>query len=251
MADNTHINKLDEVIKQTLSNYEAPSDVSDWELMERMLDTAPQAASLKHLLQPVSEKLDAFKAGPLKRIFSPYILIAIALAVGVYFIYHVISGAKTAEKTIVPVPQQTGSPAGTGSILNPVLHSIPVTPPAAKADTVVKEQPLPDNAEAVADEEKAKADEEAALKEKKDKKKEAAEEAERIKKEKKEKKEKDKKDRKNNLENHANPQEKHDSAGVIDTHIGEIKPNYQPPRDSVPRNFNQNLQPRDSLQGPY
>ena len=39
--------KLDEAVKNTLNNYEAPFDSADWSRMERMLDAAPKSSSFK------------------------------------------------------------------------------------------------------------------------------------------------------------------------------------------------------------
>lgn len=43
MIDNSTNNKLDEVIKNTLSNYDESYDANDWARMESMLDAAPKS----------------------------------------------------------------------------------------------------------------------------------------------------------------------------------------------------------------
>ena len=43
MENNTPPSKLDETIKENLSNYDAKYDTGDWSRMERMLDAAPKS----------------------------------------------------------------------------------------------------------------------------------------------------------------------------------------------------------------
>jgi len=103
-------NKLEEVINQTLSNYEAPNNTSDWAQMERILDAAPQSNSFSSKLKllSVSESLKAIpKAKSVKWIFSPYFLIGLLVVCGAYFLYTFLHSSKILENTTNPTPQTT------------------------------------------------------------------------------------------------------------------------------------------------
>lgn len=47
MINDQKNNTLDETIKQSLSDYEAPFDANDWEKMESVLDAAPKSSTFK------------------------------------------------------------------------------------------------------------------------------------------------------------------------------------------------------------
>ena len=88
MADTTKNNKLDEKIKQSLSNYKATDSNADWSRMEEMLDAAPQSAPFKW-----NYILSAF--------------IGLAVIGGGYFVYNSINTPKATEDTEVATPQPT------------------------------------------------------------------------------------------------------------------------------------------------
>ncbi len=98
MAGNTDINKLYEVVKHTLSNYEAPIGTTDWPQMEELLDLAPKSKSLefKRILQLVFESLKSIpRSNSFKKITSPYVLVGLAVLAGVYFLYPYLNSTKT------------------------------------------------------------------------------------------------------------------------------------------------------------
>lgn len=102
MVNKKHNSKLDEVIKDTLSNYEASNSVADWAKMERMLDAAPKSNSFKYkhkLLSIFESEKGAPKSKISKWIFSPYFFIALVLLVGAYFLYNILNSSKTIEDT--------------------------------------------------------------------------------------------------------------------------------------------------------
>lgn len=113
MINNTPESKLDETIKSTLNNYEAPYDASDWARMESMLDATPKAVSFK---------------------WSHVIAVAAGIVVigGSYLVYNALSTSEkneTETSTTVPVEENT----------------IKETPPPAKSPAVItspkKEEP--------------------------------------------------------------------------------------------------------------
>ncbi|MCX6295149.1 MAG: hypothetical protein NTX97_03610 [Bacteroidetes bacterium] len=93
MENNTTPNKLDETVKENLSNYDAKYDSGDWARMERMLDAAP-------------------KSSVAKGSYNIAIFIGAAVLVGGFFIYKGINTSKTsidkpAETTITPTENKT------------------------------------------------------------------------------------------------------------------------------------------------
>lgn len=105
--NSTPESKLDEAVKATLNNYEAPFDAGDWSRMESMLDAAPKQGSFKW-----SGSLTAVVAG-------------IAVIGGSYFLYqHFSTGSNNAITT--PVIEQKATPA-------PPAATPKVTPPPAAA----------------------------------------------------------------------------------------------------------------------
>ncbi|MDO9186662.1 MAG: hypothetical protein Q7W13_11685 [Bacteroidia bacterium] len=102
MVNKKHNSKLDEVIKETLSNYEASNSIADWAKMERMLDAAPKSNSFRYkhkLLSIFESEKGAPKSKVAKWIFSPYFLIALVLVVGAYFLFNILNSPKTIEDT--------------------------------------------------------------------------------------------------------------------------------------------------------
>lgn len=85
MVNNTQNSKLDETVKQTLSNYEAKFDVGDWAKMESILDAAPKSSSFKWS-------------------YTLNIFIGAAVLTGGYFIYKLVNTIKTSEKLEVTAP---------------------------------------------------------------------------------------------------------------------------------------------------
>ena len=109
MASNTDKNKLYEVVKHTLSNYEAPIGTTDWPQMEELLDLAPKSKSLefKRILQLVFESLKSIpKSNSFKRINLPYILVGLAVLVGVYFLYPYLNSNKTSTSISSEPPKK-------------------------------------------------------------------------------------------------------------------------------------------------
>jgi hypothetical protein len=94
MVNNTSTGKLDESVKQTLSNYEAEYDASDWSRMESMLDAAPKAVTFKW-----SYVLNTF--------------IGLAVCGGIYLAYVASTGKSSVkENTATTSPSKsTESPA--------------------------------------------------------------------------------------------------------------------------------------------
>lgn len=102
MVNKKHNSKLDEVIKETLSNYEASNSIGDWAKMERMLDAAPKSNSFRYkhkLLSIFESEKGAPKSKVPKWIFSPYFLIALVFVVGAYFLFNILNSSKTIEDT--------------------------------------------------------------------------------------------------------------------------------------------------------
>lgn len=110
MVNKKSDNILEEVINQTLSNYEAPNSTSDWAQMERILDEAPKSNSFKykHKLVSVGESVRAIpKAKAARWLFSPYFIIVLLIVSGSFFIYRMFYSSKTAENTANPTHQDT------------------------------------------------------------------------------------------------------------------------------------------------
>lgn len=102
MVNKKHNSKLDEVIKETLSNFEASNSIADWAKMERMLDAAPKSNSFryKHKLLSIFEaEKGAPKSKVAKWVFSPYFFIALVLIIGAYFLFNILNSSKTIENT--------------------------------------------------------------------------------------------------------------------------------------------------------
>ncbi|MCE9540258.1 MAG: hypothetical protein K8R85_13730 [Bacteroidetes bacterium] len=108
MVNKKHNSKLDEVIKETLSNYEASNSIADWAKMEGMLDAAPKSNSFryKHKLLSIFESVKGTPKSKVAHwIFSPYFLIALILVIGAYFLYNILNSSKTSENTTNSTPQ--------------------------------------------------------------------------------------------------------------------------------------------------
>ncbi len=108
MVNNTDNSKLYEIVKQTLSNYEAPYDAADWAQMQNILDLAPKSKSFKfkHILLSIFGSLKSSpKSKIFKWIFSVYSLIGLIILGGAYLIYTNFNFTKTPD-TINSKPQQ-------------------------------------------------------------------------------------------------------------------------------------------------
>lgn len=128
MVNNKNKSKLDEVIKQTLSSYEAPYNSSDWEQMERILDAAPKSKSFryKHNLLSIFESAKTVpKSKSAKWIFSPYFLIILILVGGAYFLYTIINSSKTPENSIDSALQNTVDSINSDTLKTTILPTIP------------------------------------------------------------------------------------------------------------------------------
>ena len=108
MVNSTGNSKLYEIVKQTLSNYEAPYNLADWEQMQSLLDLAPKSKSFQFKNNLLS-KLESLKTIPksktFKLIFSFYMLIGLAILGGAYLLYTFLNSPKTPD-TINSIPQQ-------------------------------------------------------------------------------------------------------------------------------------------------
>lgn len=122
MVNNTPDSKLDEAVKQTLKNYEAKYDASDWARMESMLDAAPKTVSFKwsYVLNGV---------------------IAVVVCGGVYIGYSAISSkqntsVKTETTSPLPAPKKT-EPAVVKSTPPPVNTTINTVQPAVESPSTI------------------------------------------------------------------------------------------------------------------
>ncbi len=79
MLNNANNNKLDHAVKQTLTNYEAPYDATDWSKMENILNAAPKSTNFEWS-------------------YSLNIFIGVAILGGFYFLYNSMNSSKTPEK---------------------------------------------------------------------------------------------------------------------------------------------------------
>lgn len=105
MENNTTPSKLDETIKDSLSNYDAKYDSGDWARMERMLDATPKS------MAPKGSNTIA-------------LILGVVVLVGGFLIYKGInSSKKSKETTVAPVELPVEKTA------EPITKT---TPPAAK-----------------------------------------------------------------------------------------------------------------------
>ena len=155
MVNKKYNNKLEEVIYQTLSNYEAPYSTSDWAQMERILDAAPQSNSFKYKLKLLSIG-DSLKAIPksksVKWLFSPYFIIGLLLISGSFFIYKTYYSSKTVENNTNPILQDTientvPKSAGSETLQTIIPAVIPSDTLVTKNDTVKSTEMEPGNKE--------------------------------------------------------------------------------------------------------
>jgi len=134
--NSTPESKIDEAVKATLNNYEAPFDAGDWSRMESMLDAAPKQGSFKW-----SGSLTA-------------VVVGIAVIGGSYFLYqHYSTGSSnsatapaTEEKAATPPPVVTTPKVTTPAATTAAPAETATTPPAVlpPAKENVVSQPVAD-----------------------------------------------------------------------------------------------------------
>ena len=148
MENNTPPSKLDETIKEHLSNYDAKYDTGDWSRMERMLDAAPKS------MAPSGS-------------YNKAIIIGAAVLVGGFLIFKVVGSSKSTpetstETTVTPTetkiePIPTPAPVVAKTITSPAPKEQPTVIPESKtpvmpvAKTVVPEVKTPVNSKEASD----------------------------------------------------------------------------------------------------
>lgn len=125
MENNTPPNKLDETIKDSLSNYDAKYDSGDWARMERMLDATPKSI---------------VKTGS----YNMAIIIGGVILVGGFAIYKGVTPSKTStenttetniarpENKVVPAPKPAPVVKNTVTTTTPIVKEEPVVVPEVK-----------------------------------------------------------------------------------------------------------------------
>ncbi|MCW3084746.1 MAG: hypothetical protein JWP12_2112 [Bacteroidetes bacterium] len=112
--------KLDEAVKNTLNNYEAPFDSADWSRMERILDTAPKSSNFNW----------SYAIGA---------VLGLAIIGGGYFAYTNYTSKHNDAVSITPPPAPkteqviTPSPKTTTTTAAPVTTTPAVTQPSITA----------------------------------------------------------------------------------------------------------------------
>lgn len=134
MDNNINNNKLDEIVKKTLSSYEAVFDAVDWAQMESMLDVAPKQNSINKSNYPA-------------------IVISVVVLVAGFLLYGVLKPSRTPEKT-----EETNQAIEIKQPIVPKLkpvetHSIianadsaakeKISEPIAKKDSIISKEKLP------------------------------------------------------------------------------------------------------------
>ncbi|MES2593061.1 MAG: hypothetical protein V4608_14355 [Bacteroidota bacterium] len=123
MVNNTHDRKLDELVKQALTDYEVPSADSDWSQMETILDAAPKSTSTNFTL---------FESSSFTKVVLPYTIIAIVMLVGGYFIYTMVNSSKTEDTQIAETIIADSVEKPTSTVIAPAKE---VSKEIAKADS--------------------------------------------------------------------------------------------------------------------
>lgn len=123
MENNTPPTKLDETIKENLSNYDAKYDSGDWARMERMLDATPKSITPKGS-------------------YNMAIIIGGIVLVGGFAIYKGVTSSKTTttdtttEIPVAPVENKVETaPKPAPAVV--VTNTVTTTPPLVKAEPVV------------------------------------------------------------------------------------------------------------------
>jgi hypothetical protein len=147
MANRTDSRRLDELVKQTLGNYEPADTASDWSKMEAMLGTAPKIVAPSFKLPSLSVSGEG--AGFVKGIFSSYIFfVVLMLAGGGYLLYTILKAPKQDAVLTAPLVDSAANKTVTEPPV--VLNTAPVEnkpvaeimPEVAK-DTVAAANPEP------------------------------------------------------------------------------------------------------------
>ena len=132
MENNTPPSKLDETLKESLSNYDAKYDSGDWARMERMLDATP-----KSIVKPGS--------------YNMALIIGGIVLVGGFVIYKGIKYSKTTTENTTETPvapienkvEKAAEPTPAPVVTNTVITTTPVlTEPTAivpEVKTIVPE----------------------------------------------------------------------------------------------------------------
>ncbi|MGQ0828620.1 MAG: hypothetical protein ACT4ON_09520 [Bacteroidota bacterium] len=122
MGNDTN-SKLDQVVKQTLGNYEATHSTPDWSKMEGMLDATPQSANFKWS-------------------YSLNVIIGLVILGGGFLIYSLISSEKssTVPQVQQPIENKSNSTVTTKSVPAPA-PSVPVV--SAPAEHTPPQTTLP------------------------------------------------------------------------------------------------------------
>ncbi len=157
MENNTPPSKLDETLKESLSNYDAKYDSGDWARMERMLDAVPKSMAPK----------GSYKTA---------LIIGGIVLVGGFAIYKGLTSSSSSttsentETTVTPPETKTEAvlkptPAAIVKSAPPVLKEVPVvvpevktTVPEVKTTVAATENKQPVLAEKKKTEKKVKAD---------------------------------------------------------------------------------------------
>src|SRR4051812_5015877 len=115
MLNNSPENKLDVLVKQTLSSYEVQYNADDWSKMESMLEAAPKASTFKWS-------------------YVVYVFIGLAVVSAGYLTYNKIGSSRSSIKidTTVVIPQKA---------LPPPPAKVVITPPAKKTIIAVDSTP--------------------------------------------------------------------------------------------------------------
>lgn len=123
MENNTPPSKLDETIKENLSNYDAKYDSGDWARMERMLDAAPKSIAPKGS-------------------YNVAIIIGGIVLVGGFAIYKGVTSSKTTttdtttEIPVAPIENKVETaPKPAPAVI--VTNTVTTTPPIVKEEPVV------------------------------------------------------------------------------------------------------------------
>ena len=129
MAITNDTRRLDELVKQTLSDYVAPDATPDWVKMESILGVASKAGSDKMNFPSFG---NADGTGLIKRVASSYIVIvALMIAGGGYLLYTILKAPKTEDASAVVAPP-VDTVANT-----PAMQSPAIIAPAGNETAVV------------------------------------------------------------------------------------------------------------------
>lgn len=119
MAITNDTRRLDELVKQTLSDYVAPDATPDWVKMESILGVASKAGSDKMNFPSFG---NADGTGLIKRVASSYIVIvALMIAGGGYLLYTILKAPKTEDASAVVVAPPVDTVATPAAMQSPAI----------------------------------------------------------------------------------------------------------------------------------